>query len=433
MKKKRHVTSLVALLPFVLAAPAAEIAMAAPVVAAQLRNPTLNPVLFVHAVLEKNRDIKVQNAVHSAAVARITSAGALDDPMVSYAAAPETAGMPIGYRQSIQFSQAIPWPGVLSLRERAATAEAGSAEYQFADTRLRLAAKARATYADWYYVHKALAINATDITLVGHLKSVARAAYASGQAPQQDVLRAEVELLRLQNQALELNRRETAVQAEVNQLLDATPDAPVAPPGDLPEPPLAATLDTLTSAVLAQNPALKGWDKQIAASHDRVELAEDGFLPNFNFIAGDNQLMAPWQKQYTVGVAINIPIGAKHSGDLDEAHAKLNQSQQHYFAVRDRLLADLNQTYAAVKQLRSTIDLYDKQLVPVADLDLHAAEADYSNGSGDFTKLIAAEQQYLMVGLERERARADYFTEFAALDYQTGGTIFADNQEGVTP
>ena len=397
------------------------------------RDSALDPVQFVQAVLASNRDIKAEDAAHRAAVARITSAGALDDPMVSYTAAPETAGTPMGYRQSVEFSQAIPWPGVLSLRARAATEEAGSAEYQVADTRLRLAAKARAAYADWYYVHQALAINATDITLVEHLKSVARAAYAAGQAPQQDVLRAETELLRLQNQALELNRREVTVQAEINQLLDAPPDAPVAPPGGLPEPPLVQTLPALTGAVLAQNPALKGWDKQVAAGRDRVELAEDGFLPNFNFVAGDNQLMAPWQKQYTVGVAINIPIGAKHSGDLDEAHARLNQSQQHYFAVRDKLLADLNQTYAAVKQLHATIELYDKQLVPVADLDLHAAEADYSNGSGDFTKLIEAEQQYLMVELERERARADYFTQFAALDYQSGGTIFADSQEGVTP
>ena len=429
MNRNRYQASAALLL--LLAAPA----IASPTATSPSQQPdkTFNPVQFVQAVLASNRDIRAADAAHSAAVARITSAGALDDPIVSYTAAPETAGMPNGYRQVIQFSQAIPWPGVLSLRESAATAEAGSAEYQLADTRLRLAAKARAAYADWYYVHKALAINATDITLVGHLKSVARAAYASGQAPQQDVLRAEAELLRLQNQTLELNRRERTVQADINQLLDAPPDTPVAPPGDLPEPPLAETLETLTSAVLAQNPALKGWDKQISASRDRVELAEDGFLPNFNFVAGDNQLMSPWQMQYTVGVAVNIPIGAKHSGDLDEAHAKLNQSQQYYFAVRDRLLADLSQSYAAVKQLHATIDLYDKQLVPVADLDLHAAEADYSSGSGDFTKLIEAEQQYLMVELERERARADYFTQFAALDYQSGGTIFADNQEGVSP
>ncbi|MBU6443999.1 MAG: TolC family protein [Alphaproteobacteria bacterium] len=427
----RHSYLTPAALLLLLAAPA----ISSPAVASPSRqhDNTLDPAQFVEAVLVSNRDIKAEDEAHRAAVARINSAGALDDPMVSYTAAPETAGTPMGYRQSIAFSQAIPWPGVLSLRAHAATEEAGSAEYQLADTRLRLAAKARAAYADWYYVHQALAINTTDIALVEHLKSVTRAAYAAGQAPQQDVLRAELELLRLQNQALDLGRRETTVQAEINQLLDTLPDAPVAPPGDLPEPPIAANLETLTDAVLAQNPALKGSDKQISASRDRVQLAEDGFLPNFNIVAGDNQLMSPWQMQYTVGVAINIPIGAKHSGDLDEAHAKLNQSQQHYYAVRDRLLADLSQTYAAVKQLHGTIDLYDKQLVPVARLNLRAAEADYSSGSGDFTKLIEAEQQYLMVELERERARADYFTQFAALDYQSGGTIFADNQESVSP
>jgi len=397
-------------------------------------NPTeLNPVSFVQSVLAQNPDIKVQESAHDAALARITSAGALDDPMLSYMSAPRSIGSDIGYRQNVQISQKIPWPGTLDLRSDAATIEAKSVEYQVIDTRLHLASQARAAYADWYYVFQAITINRETIKLVGHLKSVAEAAYASGQAPQQDVLQAEVELTRLQNQSLELERRRQTVQAAINALLNVDPGSSVAPPGGLPTPNIAHGFEELTSVALAQYPALKSADADITASRDRVELARKAFYPNFQIMAGENTLWNMPQQQFTVGVAINIPIGGKHDGDYDEAQAKLRQSQFKSISVRNALLSSLEKTYAAIKQSNDTVDLYTKRLVPLADLNLKAANADYSAGRGDFLKVITAEQQYLMAELERERARADYYTQSAALDYQTGGAIFADGPHEVTP
>ncbi|MHB8884374.1 MAG: TolC family protein [Methylovirgula sp.] len=388
---------------------------------------TLNLVAFVQYVLTRNPDIKVQESGHNAAVARIASAGALDDPIVSYAPAPLTMGSSLGYGQMAQLSQAVPWPGTLDLRVQAATAQAKAAEYQVIDARLRQASQARATYADWYYVYQALAINKQTIKLVEHLKSVAEAAYSSGQAPQQDVLQAEVELTRLRNQSLELERRRLTVQAAINTLLDVDPSTPVDPPGNLPRPTFGRSIKELTAAALAQYPGLMSADAEVAAGDDRVELAKKAFYPNFNFIAGVNTLMNDPRQQLTVGVAINIPISGRHSGELDEAHANLSQSEAKLDALRGQLLNKLKQTYAAINQISHTINLYNKQLVPLATLNLKAAEADYSAGTGDFLKLITAEQQYLLIKLERERAYADYFTQFAALDYQTGGVIFGDN------
>ena len=409
-------------------------AMAAPQTAsASMGEVRLNPVLFVQSVLAQNPNIKIQEAGHDAAVARITSAGALDDPMMSYSSAPQTIGTKMGYRQNVQISQTIPWPGTLDLRSHAASAEAKSAEYQFVDMRLRLAARARATYADWYYVYQALAINSKSIKLVTQMKTVAEAAYASGSSPQQDVLQAEIELTRLKNQTLELERRRADVRAAINALLNDDQASAVNPPGGLPAPATRHSLPDLNEAALLQYPALRGADSEMAASRDRVELAEKAYYPNFQITVGQNTLMEPWQKQLTVGISINIPIGDKHDGDFDEAQAKLRQSQFKLISTRSALLSDLEKTHAAIQQIRSTIDLYDKRLVPLARLNLNAARADYSTGTGSFLNVITAEQPQLMAELERERARADYYTQFAILDYQTGGVIFDDGQQETRP
>ncbi|MHB1334212.1 MAG: TolC family protein, partial [Sulfuriferula sp.] len=144
---------------------------------------------LVQTVLQHNQSIDSMRAAADASSARIESAGALDDPMVSYAVAPNTAGGPRqGLNQNLQISQKFPWPGTLDLRSKMASAEAESADQQVADLRLRLVARARADYAQWYYVHRALAVNAENRNLVMRLRAVAESAYASGQSPQQDVL-----------------------------------------------------------------------------------------------------------------------------------------------------------------------------------------------------------------------------------------------------
>lgn len=406
--------------------------------AADVQAAPLTADRLVREVLQRNQGIDAMRAAADAAGARIESAGALDDPMVSYAFAPNTAGGPRqGLNQNLQISQKLPWPGTLDLRSKAAEAEAVSAQQQVADLRLQLAAHARAAYAQWYYVHRALSINVENITLVTRLRAVAETAYASGQSPQQDVLQAEVELTRLQNQSLELERMQRTVQAKINALQNLDPDKPVPAPADLPAEIPLPTMASLRAAALARYPMLQGLDARITASRDRVDLAHKANYPNINLMAGYNSLWDAPAKRLIVGVAVNIPFGGNHRGEVDAANARLREAEAKLADARTQLLSDLDQAYASASQDSATIDLYRGRLLKLSKLNLQAAEADYSGGNGDFLKLITAERQYLMVKLELARARADFFTQLAALNYQTGGALSpsapATTTEGSTP
>ncbi|HET8701056.1 MAG TPA: TolC family protein, partial [Nitrococcus sp.] len=204
---------------------------------AMAAEPVLSPQSLVTAVLKRNPGIAAMQAAVDAADARIEQAGALDDPMLSYTMAPGTFGAHgQSPGQSVEISQSFPWPGMLDLRADAARAAAESAQQQLADTQLRLAALTRAAYAKWYYVFRALAINAGNQDLVERLANAAGTAYSSGATSQQDVLQAEVELTRLKNQALELHSRRRSVQAEINGLLNRPPRVSLPPSANLPPP-----------------------------------------------------------------------------------------------------------------------------------------------------------------------------------------------------
>ncbi len=394
--------------------------------------------VLVQQVLQRNPGIGAMRAAADAAGARVESAGALDDPMVSYAVAPNTAGGPRqGLNQNLQISQRFPWPGTLALRSKVAAAEAESADDQVADLCLRLAARARADYVEWYYVHRAVAINAEDSTLVRRLRSAAEAGYASGQKPQQDVLQAEVELVRLQKQAFELKRLRHTVQAKINALQNLDPAAEVPAPSGLPKAIPLPTRAALQDAALAHYPMLQSLAARVAARRARVDLAHKDYYPQVSVLAGYNSIMDLPAKRLTVGVSINIPFGANHRAEVSEGHARLRESEATLDDTRNQLLSDLEQTRATAAQKVETIQLYDSKLLPLTRLNLQAAEADYSNGSGDFLKLITAAQQNLMARLELARARADFFVQLASLDYQTGGAVWPSPvsvaSRGMTP
>lgn len=388
-------------------------------------DPTSNVDSLVSAVLYRNPGIAAMHAAADAAGARVESAGALDDPMVSYLVAPNTAGGPRqGLNQNVQLSQAIPWPGTLDLRVRAARADAQSADRQLDDVRLRLAAATRGVYAEWYYVHRALTVNAENLTLVKRLEAVAETAYASGQAAQQDVLQAGVELVRLQNQRFELERRRRAVRAKINTLLDQPPDSVLAAPDDLPAPRPLPDYTSLQTAALAGYPMLQSLGARVDASRDRVELARKNNYPQFKLLAGYNSIMDLPAKRLTLGVSINIPFGGNHRGEISEAHARAREAEARLADARAQLLGDLDQSWAAAAQASDMIELDTQKLLPLSKLNLQAAEADYRGGNGDFLKLITAEQQYLAAKLELARTRADLYTQLASLDYQTGGALW---------
>ncbi len=378
---------------------------------------------LVREVWQSNRGIDAMRAAAVAANARIESAGALDDPMVSYAVAPRTAGKYPIPNQNVQVSQRFPWPGTLNLRTRMASAEAESAEQQVADLRWRLAANARADFAQWYYVHQAIAINASNIALLKRLRAVANAAYASGQSPEQDVLQAEVELTRLDNQTIELKRMQRTVQAKINALRNRDPDTAVPAPADLPAERRLPTYAALRDAALAHYPMLRSLDARVEASRNGVDLAHKANYPQVNVMAGYNSLWDMPAKRLVVGVGITIPFGGNHRGQVREADARLDESEAKLADARTQLLSDLDQTRETAAQAMATIDLYREKLLPLTRLNLQAAEADYSSGSGDFLKLITAERQDLAAKLELARARADFYTQLASLDYQTGGAL----------
>ena len=388
-------------------------------------------------VLEANPGLAAARSAAEAATYRIDSAAALDDPALSYGVAPLTASADRSLNQRVEISQKFPWPGTLTAREAAARFDAEAADADVGTYRLQIVAAAKQAFAEWRYIADALRIHHDTRDLLDDLIVVTGTRYAAGRALKQDALQAELERTRLENHKLQLLRQQTLAQANINAMLNRPPDTalPAAAPIALQAnpPPLA----DLSATALDQHPELARLDAQIAASENRVILAEKAFRPDFQLGVGYNSLWNEVDKRPVLGLSINIPLyRGKRNAELDRAKAETRRANHTLADRRAALLAGLASARARVVESRASVALYEEKLVPLAAEFLSAAVSDYQSGAGGFLNVIAAEQQKLETELAHARTLADYARHQADLERWTGGApahLLSSLAAGVTP
>ena len=387
-------------------------------------NEPLTPEHLVAAVLQRNPSLEAQRAAMTEAAARIKTAGALDDPMLSVSVPPATIGKAVGTREDVQVSQALPWWGTRTAREAVARAMADAASQDVQSLALRLRAVSQSAFADWRYIHAALEVNRHHQTLYTELREAAKTRFAAGLASQQDVLQADVERTMLRQEALELTQRQLTIQAGINALLNRPADAPLPSPGPIPPinnlPPLAA----LESFALEQHPDVRQLQFQERVASEQMTLAEKARYPSVVLSAGYNSMWDDPDMRATIGISINVPLDqGKRRAEIDAARANAHRAEASLTDLGAHLRGDLAAAYAAADESRQSLALYRDQLVPLADSTLSVARSEYAAGQNNFLYVINAERGWLDAELGLARAESELFRRLAELGRLAGTSL----------
>ncbi|MDX8410257.1 MAG: TolC family protein [Mariprofundaceae bacterium] len=378
---------------------------------------------LVEAVLARNPNLPATQAAWEVSRARIEQISALDDPTLTYAVAPRTAGATgLDVGQRLEISQRIPWPGKRRLRGEAAEHEADAAQEDIESLRLKLVAMAKSTFADWYFIHEAIRINRTNMDLLQEFRRIAEIKYSSGSASKQDALHASVEFNMLEHRAIILDGERREVLVRINTLLNRVPDQAVPPPARLPSPGDLPDTVTLREMALDSRPELKALTSHLQSLRAKTGLAKREFYPDFKIMAGYNSLWSQKEKRFTVGIGINIPFGqSKRRAGEEEAQARMRQAKWELADKISVITGEVQLAYERVEESRHVTVLYRKRLLPLAEENLNATRSDYQTGSGNFLNLISAEKNLMQTRLQLELALSDYYRHLAMLEHAVGG------------
>lgn len=404
---------------------------------------TLRSLLIV--ALRENPDIQVAEEQARAAAERIAQVTALPDPIVSGKWLPEPVRTAEGDNPFILgVRQPFPVPEKLDRAGRIALEKTHMALARVQETRLRVIADVKRAYFHLYMVIKSIEITQENQQLLHGLIDVTRAQLAAGKRPQEDVLRATVELSNLEATLIRLRQDRLSTEARLNRLLGRNPGTPVPEPVDFAIRDSRLSIDILLAKAAKANPSLKRLEHQIARDREAVGLARVAYWPNFtvglewmimdgrsafepprNPATGRRppspQLSEDGSDNWAILFGFTLPIwGDKIRAGVREAELTVAASTLQYSSARDRLEFEIEDALARVRAQQELATLFKSTIIPQAGETYRVSLASYSAGSSDFLYVIDNWRKWLTFTIQYYRSLGELERSVADLEQAVG-------------
>ncbi|MGQ0666369.1 MAG: TolC family protein [Nitrospiraceae bacterium] len=321
--------------------------------------------------------------------------------------------------------QEIPFPGKLRLKGEVAQSEVDRMEQEFNATRLRLIASLKEAYFSLHFVHKSIEIVEKNKALLMQFEKTAKARYSVGQATQQDVFRAQVEISRVLDRLAVLDQEKESLHAAINRLLNRPPTGALGTPEEVQTTILTIPLQELSRRAEEFSPALLATGKSIDRSERSVSLAKRQYYPDFDITALGLRNDRINDNGYQVMVGIKIPLfyETKQKQGVREALAILESAREDFTAARQDLLFQVKDSFVQAQRAERLITILRDAIIPQATLGLQAAQASYAVGKVDFLTLLNSLLTLQDSQLELHGEMVSHEKALARLEAVTGGPL----------
>ncbi len=385
---------------------------------------------YLDAALERNPRLRAARRKAEAAGYRIAQARSLDDPILSVV--PPTgdltqtaAGQMDG---SVGISQKIPFPSKLAVRGRVAGHERAEAEERYRGVMFEVVAEVRRAYFTLYFADRAIKTTRESQRLLRSLREIASKKYEAGLVPQQDVLRALVELTNLENELVRLGALRDIAEARLARLMALPVDTalPVTEPIEMRT--VSPALREMLAGAEGANPEIAAAKARLEKAREGLELAKLDYVPDFIFgytytgISDSGLSMAhTGEDNWNFSLGFTVPIWfGRMEAHNNEAMSELAASREGLAAVRDDTAFRIESTLASVYSQQRLTELFGKVVIPQATQTLDATVVAYRAGSVEFLTLIENWRRLLDFEIAHQKSLSEYEQALAELDRLIG-------------
>lgn len=385
---------------------------------------------YLNFAMLNNAGVKAKFEQFKSAAEQVPQAKALEDPTFTYGYFVEEVETRVGpQRNRFSIMQKFPWFGVIEARTDAASAKAKAAHRQYETAKLELFRQVKDAFSEYVYLRTATDIARRNLELIKHFEEVARSKYRASTAGHPDIIRAQVELAKLEDVLNSLQELRAPTVARLNAALNRPADAPLSWPQKPSPKQVVLEQDKIIELLIQFNPELAEIDFQSEAARANLALAEKRFYPNFgvgvDVIQTDNAIMPnvrdSGKDPVILMFSVNIPLWRdSYKAGQRQAQAELQKTQQQKVETENRLIAQTIRVLYDIEDAQRKIQLYGDVLVAKAQELVDASESAYKAGNVDFLSLIDAQRMLLRYQLDYERVLTNKEQKIAELEMLVG-------------
>ena len=364
-------------------------------------------------------NIHLQNSIEALSVA----AGTLPDPKINVG----LANLPIDTFDFDQEAMTQFKVGVSQMFPRGKSLEIKKKQLEIIGQRFpsqrenrlaEVAVTVSQLWLDAYKAQESIALIEKDRPLFEQLADVAEASYSSaiGRTRQQDIVRAQLEITRLDDRLTVLKQKEEVAKEKLSQWLsdqfmvgseetyNAVNFSMLNLPQELPDIQMLKTNLYMSNKennpqllydYFSQHPSVLIIDNKIEATQMGVELAKQKYKPEWGVNASygyrdDDQSGNDRADFFSVGLSLDVPLftGNRQDKQVESAESKAKSITTEKWLMIRKMIADFEKSRVQFIRQNQRKKLYFERLIPQMHEQAEASLTAYTNDDGDFAEVV---------------------------------------------
>ncbi len=405
-----------------------------------------------------------QDAIESMSVA----AGTLPDPKVTFGVANlPTDTFDFNQEAMTQFkvgvAQMFARGDSLAIKRKQIETVGSQFPFQRLDRKAKIVVAVSKLWLDVYKAQESINLIEKDRPLFEQLADVAEASYSAalGKTRQQDIVRAQLELTRLDDRLTVLRQKQEMLLEKLSEWLseyfreqysDISTAATVLPWSrlelDKNLPDIKMVQESLYLAekeadhqklfeYFSKHPSLLALNRKIEASKIGIDLAREKYKPvwgvNVNYGYRDEDQIGRDRADFvSIGFSFDLPYftGNRQDKEVESSISQAEAVKTQKWALLRKMIAGFEKNRTQLNRLNERQLLYQVQLLPQIHEQAEASLTAYTNDDGDFAEVVRARiaelnAQIDALGIDVERQKS--IIELNYYFIENSDDIIADN------
>ncbi len=373
----------------------------------------------LHAALASaeagNLELRAARQQRALALAGLTTARQLPNPVASFTAARDTP------HEGVALDLPVELGGKRAKRIAVAEQEQKSTEVDLAILGRQIRRRTREAFFKSLAARAQTAQAKTALDLSTRVRDLVEQRFELGDVAQLEVLQADVELARSSADYEMTAQTERAADVTLAAILNRKIDERLSLTGRMDEVPSAPTLELATNEAMQSSADLLKTAQDLRTEASRLELAKSQRIPNLDLTAGaDFNAPGEFRVGGKGGVAVTLPLFYHGQGEVALSNARIQLLQLTLASQRINVAAAVASSYFDYQAKARQAQLYREKIVPQTVKMEEMAEESYRAGKTNVLTLLDAQRRLNEVQKAYIDALLTAQTSFAALEETVG-------------
>jgi len=286
---------------------------------------------------------------------------------------------------SFEIKQPFDPLGVRFLKSKMASGEVHIQEEKLRAVWMEIYLSVRHTYSEIILHKKEIELASQNLEAMRQFFSRVQLRYNSGQTLKNDFQRAKIELLKVENDYLSIQKELQTDKARLNLILGRPMDTDFEIVEELKEEELSLTFEEIKAIGFKNRPDVKMADFELDVKRKNLFKEHLNRLPSYYL--GFKRIDEDDRDDYAILVGASLPLWNLNQGEVKKAQAEKEIQEQKVKTTQDQAALDIYEAYLRADLHHKQLDIAKKSLEEADEL-LRLANLRYSEGKIDFLNYL---------------------------------------------